>query len=344
MHFPGTKNDLVRRKWNDFDEMDDFYHSYLDRHLKLYDNPICVSAEDKIDSADVTVVLQGYVDINITKQAALSIRKYLPKAKIILSTWKDCELEGIDYDELILNEDPGACECGLFATEPIVNNGNRQIVSTKAGIKRVRTKYTLKMRSDLILLGDDILGYMNAFPCRKSEYEIFKQRIIIGELFTRNTFHYFDPQGVSHKVPKPFHPSDWFLFGLTEDINRMYNNIQLIPKNEMVDYTCKFPDRVLTNKYKYSWRYTTEQHILLWCVKEKFGEIYFEDWTDWSEENIKESEKIMMNNFTILSFCQHKILNCKYVASSFANSGLYYKEKGLMTNSQQVDYFRNEYR
>ena len=76
-------------------------------------------------------------------------------------------------------------------------------------------------------------------------------------------------------------------------------------------------------------------------IKKHFKNLRFEDWTDWDDENIKLSEKIMMNNFTVLNFCQHKILNQKYIPESYSNSGAYYKEKRLMTNAQMKDYFEN---
>ncbi len=343
IHFPGTKKDLHQYAWKNFEELDGFYNLYLRRLLVLYVNPCEQFLTESINPKEVTCVIQGYVDPDITKFTADSIRKYLPGAKIILSTWEECKNCDVDYDELIINDDPGACECGLYAREPIANNGNRQIVSTKEGIAKVNTKYTLKLRSDLILLSDDILKYMDAFPIRDNKYSLFKKRIIIGELFTRNDFCYHDIAGKWHVVPKPFHPSDWFLFGLTEDIKLLYENVDLIPEDEMANFSCKNPDRTKKNKYKYSWRYTTEQHIILGCIKSKWGDVGFDDWTCWNDDIVAFSEKVLMNNFTVLSFCQHKILNKKYVGACFSNSGVGYCEKGLMTNEQMVKYFeRNE--
>ena len=339
MNFPGTKSDLCRVIWDDYKKMDFFYNSYLQRLVKEHDQAWIINKKSSINPKDISVVIQGYYDPNVTCNTIKSIRKYLPGAKIIVSTWKECKCDNVECDLLIQSDDPGARECKLFADVPISNNGNRQIVSTKEGIKKVNTKYTLKLRSDLVLLGGELLNYFDMFSEREEEYSIFSHRIIIGELFTRNEFIYRDPNGVKHRIPKPFHPSDWFYFGYTEDIRHMYDNVDLIPEREMAEYTCKYPDRVKKNKYKYSWRYTTEQHILLGCIRKKYGNIRFDDWTDWNEENIAFSEKIMMNNFTILNFCQHRILNMKYTPESFANSGVYYKEKALMTNKQQRDYY-----
>lgn len=341
MHFPGTKKDLKRVRWDDFDEMDSFYQKYLDILTKNHTNPYnCVPGE-RIQPKDITFVVQGYADLSVTGNTVQSIRKYMPDSRIILSTWEECDCTGIDCDELILNKDPGSCECALYADEPIANNGNRQILSTKNGLDKVETTYAFKLRSDLTIHGDDILSYFNAFPKREAQYSIFKNRILIGELYTRNDFVYRAPDNSRHSVPKPFHPSDWFFFGLTEDLRAIYDSIELIPRNEMGGYLCGHPERVEDNKYKYSWRYTTEQHIMLGCVRKKFEQLNFDDWTDWNDETILLSEKIMMNNFVILDFCQHKILNQKYVPACFSNSGVSYAEKELMTNRQMAEYYRN---
>ena len=340
-HFPGTKKDLCRVVWDDFDKMNDFYLSYLSKITTGLPKDTLASKSKRIDSKDISVVIQGYYDPILTANSVSSVRKHLKNATVILSTWKECDCSKADYDVLVLSDDPGNKDCALYADIPIPNNGNRQILSSKAGLEKVKTKYTLRMRSDMVLLSDDILSYTDAFPKREKDYKIFSEKIIIGELYSRNDFCYYDPNGCKHKVPKPFHPSDWFYFGLTSDLKLIYDNIDLIPDNELADYTCKYPKRVHSNKYKYSWRYTSEQHIILGVIKKYFKNLRFEDWTDWDDENIKLSEKIMMNNFTVLNFCQHKILNQKYIPESYSNSGACYKEKRLMTNAQMKDYFEN---
>ncbi|SCY71446.1 WavE lipopolysaccharide synthesis family protein [Butyrivibrio sp. INlla14] len=339
MNFPGTKGDLCRVVWDDVDRMDAFYNSYLQKLIAKHDQKLLSNNKSGISSKDITVIIQGYFDRNVTPNTIRSVRKYLPEARVIVSTWEECDCKGVDCDLLIKSNDPGACECGLYADFPISNNGNRQIVSTKAGLGEAKTKFTLKLRSDLVLLDNSFLDYFDEYPLREEQFSIFEHKIIIGELFTRNDFVYRDTKGKRHRVAKPFHPSDWFYFGLTKDIKQMYDNVDLIPQEEMAGYECKYPDRAHKNKYKYSWRYTTEQHVFLGCVRNKFGDIKFDDWTDWSDETVSFSEKVMMNNFVILDFCQHRILNTKYAPESFANSGVYYKEEALMTNKQMVNYF-----
>ena len=59
-----------------------------------------------IDLKDISVVVQGAIT-NYTKLCLESIRKYLPGAEIILSTWDDSNIDRLDYDVVIFNKDPG---------------------------------------------------------------------------------------------------------------------------------------------------------------------------------------------------------------------------------------------
>ena len=47
-----------------------------------------------INSKDISVVVQGAIDKENTPKCLESIRKYLPDAEIILSTWEGSEVEG----------------------------------------------------------------------------------------------------------------------------------------------------------------------------------------------------------------------------------------------------------
>lgn len=296
----------------------------------------------RVSSRDVSVVVQGYVDRKLVEAELASIRKYLPESPIILSTWPECLTDGLDYDVLVKSEDPGSCSVGLWEDEPIVNNTNRQIRSSQAGLAKVRTKYAMKLRSDMMLLGDEALGYLGAFPERKADVpQLFKERVIIGELYTRHYFHY-DHRGRHCRVPKPFHPSDWSTLGLTEDLQKLYD-VPLMPRKEAGGYQCKYPQRVKKNDYKYSWRYTSEQHIFFLALKKAFPDIEFEDWTDWTEELLCQSDEIMLNNFVILDFMHSKMINQKHDFYTLANSGLWYREKELMTQREFEAYYRKEF-
>lgn len=333
---PGTARDTYRKPFSSYEEARAFYGRYF-RMVSAGTEYGQVPGGAAVDPAEVSVVVQGQAD-GYTRLALKSIREFLPGAYVILSTWKGCCVDGMDYDRLVLNDDPGAVACNTGDYRTIMNNGNRQIVSTKAGLAHAGRKYTLKMRSDLMLLGDSFLSYYVKFSSGyRGRRKIFRQRVMVGELYTRENYVY-KKYGHKYDVPKPFHPSDWFYFGLTEDVKALFGAVGLIPEGEMRGYPCKYPGRVEDNLYRYSWRYTTEQHIFLGIVKKHFPEVSFEDWTDWGEGNIRLSREAMMDNFMILNFCQHGILNQKYVAACFANNGLRHSEEKLMTHQEFLKY------
>ena len=98
-----------------------------------------------ISSDQISVVVQGALDPALIFRVLKSVRETLPNSRIILSTWKGSpcleELrENKLYDDLLLNEDPGAYYFGEWDKK---NNLNRMLLSTQQGLSLVRTKYTL---------------------------------------------------------------------------------------------------------------------------------------------------------------------------------------------------------
>lgn len=176
-----------------------------------------------MDMRDITVVVQGPVhsyqqramDDNITKQCLASVRQFLPKAHIILSTWPEQDLSGLDYDELIINPDPGSnIRYYTDKHKPKGLNNNRQIVSTLNGLKAVKTKYAIKLRSDNYLTSAEFVNLFNRYQTRCDGPSVFKQRIVIPNTFSRK---------YAKGLPVAFHLSDFFYFGLTEDLLKLWD-------------------------------------------------------------------------------------------------------------------------
>ena len=130
--------------------------------------------------SDITVIVQGSVYEGITDKVIASVRQYLPESHIIFSTC-DTVLSGNlqGYDELVISPDPGSY---TYADRPgeKENNINRQIVNTLAGLKLTRTKYTLKLRSDFILTGNDFLNFFDKFPSVDNKYQVFEHKILMS--------------------------------------------------------------------------------------------------------------------------------------------------------------------
>jgi hypothetical protein len=176
-----------------------------------------------IDNHDITVVVQGPVvaskdrgmDEGITELCLASVRKFLPGAHIVLSTWKGQPVEGLDYDELLLNDDPGANVTAFNENaDADRSNNNRQIVSSRNGLALVKTRYAMKLRTDNYLLGEQFKILQQTFPLRCEQDKFFLERVVVNNTFTR-------AYGKGSKVV--FHLCDFFAFGRAEDVLALWD-------------------------------------------------------------------------------------------------------------------------
>lgn len=255
-----------------------------------------------INLKDISVVVQGVINKTETLKCLKSIRKHLPDAEIILSTWIGENIDGLIYDKLVLNEDPGATIQNF--TTYTYNNTNRQLLSTQSALEQVTNKYVLKLRTDAILKGTKFLKYWNKFETANKNYKIFKHRVIISSLYSRL---YSDSDS---NVPMPFHPSDFYFFGLKEDIKDYFLNTVLATDEELGNWQFKNPDRL---PYKNTlFRYSPEQYICFHWLQKHYKDIQFDDLTDWNIQNIEFSKNILFNNFIFLDFNQCEIYVSKH--------------------------------
>lgn len=276
----------------------------------------------EISSEDICVVVQGAINEQITPLCLQSIRKYLPESRIILSTWEGECVEGLDYDELIFNKDPGGFHFWLDSiNQYVMNNNNRQLVSTQSGLAKVDSEYVLKLRTDMIMMTDEWLTYFDDFAERKDEYRLFDKKVIVSDIYSRHSI-----KGKAGYFPTPFFVSDWFFFGLTDDIKKYFMHTRLMTEEEMTKYS-----DLKNENYKEIYgnfsnpRYFPEQYFCVQAAMNYFNDINMNDWTDVGNGNIKKSEKFILNNFIMLDFSRHGILLPKY-------------EKIITSNCAEEDY------
>lgn len=242
-----------------------------------------------IDSSEISVVVQGAINTYWTKKVLKSIRKYLPNAEIILSTWKGSTVFGYDFDVLVENDDPGAEV--IFPLWNGRNNVNRQLLSTQNGIKQATRKYVLKTRTDILFKNAGFLNYFDKYQKRCEQCKIVEKRVITCQHFARRPEIF------------PFHPSDWLFFGLKEDILKILD-IPLAPEPE----TSKWFDthelapmqKVLSEYSHLRGRYCPEQYIWVTFLK-KFMNINFDNMFDITEDNIEMTNISFANNLVIIS-------------------------------------------
>ena len=146
---------------------------------------------------ELTFVVQGPIHPD-TGTNLKSIRRHYPRSNIILSTWEGADIDGLEFDKLVLSKDPGSNRL----TQGLWNNVNRQIISTINGLRAVDTKSAVKTRTDLAIT-DAKLGRFTV-----ENGTLFQQKVLALDLFFRNPL-------TSNRL---FHIGDIFHYGLTSDL------------------------------------------------------------------------------------------------------------------------------
>lgn len=284
-----------------------------------------------METKEITVVVQGAIDKKLTSKCLKSIREHLPEAEIILSTWEGSNVEGLDYDILVLNQDPGGYkhDFAIYNVPRSMNNFNRQLVSTLNGIKKVNRKYILKLRADLILTNSNFLSFWNLYESSNSKYKLFNHRVLCSSIYSRENSC---QSGTG--FPTPFHPSDFWFFGLAKDLTEYFVNSQLQTEAEASFWSFKYPNRLPYTSML--WRFSPEQYFCVNWVKKYYPDLQFDDWSDWNPQNIELSKNILYNNFVFLGYEESGIYSKKHFGAERIKSSI----QGLIT----YDLFQKRYK
>jgi hypothetical protein len=159
--------------------------------------------------ADITFVVQGPVHRKFghdgTSEVLISIRRWYPNSRIVLSTFTTTEsqlLLDLDYDELVLSEDPG----DLTPPGHKRLNINRQIITSRAGLRATDTSFAIKTRTDLIFTGRELIESFSTWGG--------DNRILVTNFTTR------DPD---LGVRIPFWICDFLYMGRTVDLRFLFD-------------------------------------------------------------------------------------------------------------------------
>ena len=245
---------------------------------------------------EITFVVQGAVAKEQTVEVLKSIREHFKESQIILSTWENTNIDFDEnlYDEVLFNKDPKNFPCDKVTK--IMNNVDRQVVSTYNGLKACKTKYAVKIRTDFKITGDDFLKYFDVFDKFDEEYRIVNKRILACTNATRNPRNNFFAK-------YPFHISDFAFFGLTEDLLNLFS-APLTPEEDKSYFEIH---KDLPNIYNSLCRFVPEQWITTSFLKRNGKKINCEYYCDFSEENSKLTELYIANNFVLLSLEQFNL-------------------------------------
>ena len=220
---------------------------------------------------DLTFVVQGPIAPS-TEKNLQSIRDFYPKSQIILSTWANQPIEGLEFDDILFNTDPGPVK--TYENHGI--NANRLIVSTRNGLKAVKTSRAIKTRTDI--------GFSRPCPQFFSlmDGSYFHKKIVGLDLFFRNPL----------KSNKLFHIGDLFMAGLTQDLQNLWD-IPLVVDFEIYP---TLRERVFN---RYPVRVTTEQYLWLTFMRKQHSDAYIDYVEDVDIRRFVQSESSLVSNFEI---------------------------------------------
>ena len=183
----------------------------------------------QVSSKEISVLINGVYDEKLTPDLLKSIHLKLPKSKIIFSTWENTKIPQSVADlchKIVYNTDPG-----FEYNDPnrkMPNNILRILYAIEQGLKCCDGKYILRLRSDMVVFNTKFLNEFKKFKKRQPEIVLFKEKIIAHSFVTTD---FIEQNGYKHYTP--FHISDWYHFGLAEDIKELYN----LPKiDDIVEY------------------------------------------------------------------------------------------------------------
>jgi hypothetical protein len=248
-----------------------------------------------VASRDISVVVQGPVvgtsrdpeDRRQTRRCLASVRAFLPDAEIILSTWRGSDVAGLAFDVLVENDDPGAVR---YEDLPhILNNVNRQILTSWRGLQVASRPYALKLRSDMEMRHLGFLSYFGRFP-ERCAWSFLRGKVVSSTLYARIPGLVFE---------WPYHPGDWFFFGETDDVRSIWQ----IPLAAEPDLTRWFNDRprpANDASPQSMLRYTPEQFIWLSFLRKHRDVACAYQW-DLTDEAILGTEQSFAGNLILVS-------------------------------------------
>lgn len=198
---------------------------------------------------DISVIIQG--DIRYDTEACIaSVKRFLPQAELILSTYEGEKIPEGFTGRVVRVHDPGTQVPVTRNLKAPASNINRQIATSRAGLAIATRPFSLKLRSDALLVSDQMFIVWNAV----ARADPGASRLIVPSFFSRN------PLGISGYL---FHASDWIMFGRSERM-RSYWDIPFV-SNTATTWFDDHRHRLLSTPTarRMRSRFTPEQHLTI---------------------------------------------------------------------------------
>ncbi len=257
-----------------------------------------------IDSSEITVIIKGLVigkkedkyEDRYTYRSIESVRKHLPNSRIILSTWAGSDVSDLNPDEIIFNKEPDRIEILNKEGEVRTLTVNNQIITSQKGLEEVNTKYSLIIRSDIILTSTGFLKYFEKYNKGECEGFLDKKIVVLPTYSPRRLYRYL------------FDVSDWVYFGLTRDLKNIFY-IPLMDKN-----TLKKTD---VQKYPLDIENLSAEQYVWVSFLQKYSDIVLPSSQYFTDDLNKKSEESYAKNVIMISANRFGIRCLKYPNSAY---------------------------
>ncbi|RYG65440.1 hypothetical protein EON80_17325, partial [bacterium] len=245
-----------------------------------------------VNYSDVSFVVQGPIADSDASRLCNHLRATFPGSPLIYSACGDARsVHG--FDRVAWTSDPGPMPPLKFDKK--VNNVNRQRRGTLAGLRLVETPMAIKLRSDSLLYDDRALRLWDQVAALPRNGAVGHGRILTSSFITLN------PRYLERL---PYHVSDIFQLGYTEDLLR-YWSAPDYPLSIALHYQFnRFAPRSTPEETMFRSKFAVEQWM---CLHYLFGlsqnwPIHFHN--DVSDAIIEEFERHLANNFIVANHRQ----------------------------------------
>lgn len=180
-----------------------------------------------------------------------------------------------------------------------LNNMNLQLAAAQHGLALAGGLFVLRVRNDLIFLDRNFIDqYYAAEAVPRGKAATFTKRVLISWLFTLNPF-------TNERLP--LHFSDWFHFGLTKDVRRIWAAPHITLRDSLHYRTHRHAPGSNAAERLFNVRLAVEQHIIYHCFKTDFPNLVLNYHNDRSSVNL--AMRILIDNFAI---CDLEQANCVF--------------------------------
>jgi hypothetical protein len=186
---------------------------------------------------------------------------------------------------VVTTEDPGAEPHALG--QPVLNNLNRQLVTSRAGLVAATRQFAIKLRSDQYIEHTAFLDLFQSFN-RPSKGCFFEHPVVGCTVYSINPRRW---------QPLPFHPGDMFHFGLRTDLLELWS----APLSNEPETTRWFEKHSLPSNLVLPWskmRFAPEQWLWLSFLR-RHSRVDCADAFDLGHENLELSEMSIACNLIL---------------------------------------------